>query len=78
MIVVAISAIVISRVADVDRTVLARLHQRDDAFHEIRDVGEASRLRAVAKHRDVFVSERLRRERWDRPAVVQPHPRPVC
>ena len=44
---------------------------------QIRDVGEAARLRAVAEDRDVLVAQRLRHERRNGPAVIQAHPRPV-
>ena len=65
------------RIADVDRVVLLRQHQPDDAVDQIADVAEAARLRAVAEHRDVLVDERLRDERRHRAAVADAHARAV-
>ena len=65
------------RVADVDRVVHVGQHQPDDAVHQIGDVAEAARLRAVAENRDVLVPQRLRHERGHGASVVEPHPRAV-
>ncbi len=65
------------RIADVDRVVLLRQHQADDAVDEIADVAEAARLRAVAEHRDVLVGERLRDERRHGAAVTDAHARTI-
>ncbi len=65
------------RVPDVDRVVLLREHQTDEAVHEVADVAEAARLRAVAEHRHVLVAQRLRHEGRHRAPVLHPHARAV-
>ena len=66
-----------ARVADVDGIVGVRLHEPQDAVHEIADVAEAARLPAAAVDGQVFPAERLGDEVGDRPAVPHPHAGPV-
>ena len=78
MMVRAISSIVIScGLPMLTGSFTVRLHQPDDAVHEVRDVAEAARLAAAAEHRDVLVPQRLAHERRHRAAVVDAHARAV-
>ena len=68
---------VLGWIADVDRQVLAAFGKQHQTPDEIVHVTEASRLRAIAKHRQRLVCVRLAHERRNCAAVVRPHPRSV-
>src|SRR5262245_14104797 len=63
-------------ITDVHRIILLGEHEAIDAFHQIADVSERTRLATVAEHGDVFAVERLVDERRYRASVVLPHARP--
>ncbi len=60
-------------VAEVDGARLGRVHERDEAVHEVVDVLERARLRAVAVDGQVLPAQRLHDEVGDDAPVVRVH-----
>src|SRR6266511_533932 len=60
-------------VPEVDGEMLSARGEQVEAPHEVVDVAEAPRLRAVAEDRERLVRVRLAYEGRDGPAVVRPH-----
>src|SRR5262245_25397832 len=67
----------LARVAEVHGEVLVARGEREETAHQVVDVAEAPRLRAVAEDRERLARERLAQEGRDRAPVVRAHPRPV-
>jgi len=67
------------RIAEVDGTgdIVAGIHQRDQAPHQVVDIAERARLRAVTVEGDRRMHERLHDEVRHDAAVARMHPRTV-